>query len=198
MDTKQFISAIKQISEEKGIPEASVLETIEAAIAAAYKRDYGKKGQIVKAKLDVETGKLDMTQIFCVVDGVDEDGFITGPLPLKVAEDKQDIHEFERKHKRGERSEVKPEEIEEIKEDGEFVDLIISAPDNLQKYLARKGAVAVNGVSLTIAEDFGDRFRVSLITHTKEVTNFKNIKRGDAVNLEIDMLARYLEKLIKQ
>jgi riboflavin synthase len=88
--------------------------------------------------------------------------------------------------------------IEEIKEDGEFIDLIISAPENLRKYLARKGAVAINGVSLTVAEDLGDKFRVSLITHTREVTNFKNLKTGDAVNLEIDMLARYLEKLIKQ
>lgn len=88
--------------------------------------------------------------------------------------------------------------VEEIKEEGEFIDLIISAPEDLRKYLARKGAVAVNGVSLTIAEDLEGSFRVSLITHTREVTNFKNIKKGDAVNLEIDMLARYLEKLIKQ
>jgi len=85
--------------------------------------------------------------------------------------------------------------VEDIKQDGEFIDLIISAPENLQKYLARKGAVAVNGVSLTIADDLKNKFRVSLITHTREVTNFKNIKKGDAVNLEIDMLARYLEKL---
>lgn len=96
---------------------------------------------------------------------------------------------------------VKPQRIQEgggIKEEGDFIDLIISAPEDLRKYLARKGAVAVNGVSLTIAEDLKDRFRVSLITHTREVTNFKNIQKGDAVNLEIDMLARYLEKLIKQ
>jgi riboflavin synthase len=86
--------------------------------------------------------------------------------------------------------------VEDIKTEGEFVDLIISAPEDLRKYLARKGAVAVNGVSLTIAEDLKDRFRVSLITHTREVTNFKNVKKGDAVNLEIDMLARYLEKLL--
>jgi len=96
LDTKQFLSAIKQIAEEKGIPEASVLETIEAAIAAAYKRDFGKKGQIIKAKLDMDTGKLDMTQIFYVVEGVDEEGYITGPLPLKVTEDKQDTQDFER------------------------------------------------------------------------------------------------------
>ena len=48
LDTKQFASAIKQISEEKGISEGSVFETIEAAIAAAYKREYGKKGQVIR------------------------------------------------------------------------------------------------------------------------------------------------------
>lgn len=84
----------------------------------------------------------------------------------------------------------------DIKEEGDFIELIISSPRNLRKYLALKGTVAVNGVSLTISEDIEDSFKVSLITHTKEITNFKNIKKGDAVNLEIDMLARYLEKLI--
>lgn len=95
MDTKQFISAIKQITEEKGIPEQSVIETIEAAIAAAYKRDYGKKGQIIRAKLNTETGDLEMTQVFYVVEGADEEGNITGQLPIKVAEDRQD-HEGEK------------------------------------------------------------------------------------------------------
>lgn len=87
--------------------------------------------------------------------------------------------------------------IKEIKKEEEFVDLIISAPENLRKYIARKGAIAVNGVSLTIAEDLKDSFRVSLITHTREVTNLKDIKEGDLVNLEVDILARYLEKLSK-
>jgi hypothetical protein len=48
IDMKQFLSAIKQIAEEKGIPQDEVLATVEAALAAAYKRDYGKKGQIIK------------------------------------------------------------------------------------------------------------------------------------------------------
>lgn len=86
--------------------------------------------------------------------------------------------------------------VSEIREDGEFIEVIISAPEDLRKYLARKGTVAVNGVSLTISEDLGDKFKVSIITHTREITNFKNIKEGDVVNLEIDMLARYLEKLV--
>ena len=120
MDTKQFISAIKQIAEEKGIPENSVLETIEAAIAAAYKRDYGKKGQIVKAKLDTQTGKLDMTQVFYVVEGVDEEGYITGQLPIKVVEEKQDFHDFERPRKKIGDEPAEVEENTDKKEDGEL------------------------------------------------------------------------------
>ncbi|MBI2065311.1 MAG: transcription termination/antitermination protein NusA [Candidatus Yanofskybacteria bacterium] len=109
MDTKQFVSAIKQIAEEKGISEESVFETIEAALAAAYKRDYGKKGQIIKAKLDPESGKLDITQIYYVVEGVDEEEYITGPLPVKVLEDKQDLHEMERPRRTDEVKEEVPE-----------------------------------------------------------------------------------------
>lgn len=80
LDTKQFISSIKQIAEEKGIPEDKVIETIEYAIAAAYKKDYGKKGQIIKAKLDRETGEIDISQVKFVVEGVDDEGYITGEL----------------------------------------------------------------------------------------------------------------------
>lgn len=68
MDLKAFTSAVAQISEEKGIPEEVVLETIETAIAAAYKKDYGKKGQIIRAKLDKETGALKLWQVKLVVD----------------------------------------------------------------------------------------------------------------------------------
>lgn len=68
MDMKAFASALTQISEEKGISEAVVMDTIETAIAAAYKKDYGKKGQIIRAKLDKETGALKLWQVKLVVD----------------------------------------------------------------------------------------------------------------------------------
>jgi N utilization substance protein A len=68
MDIKNFTSAIAQIAEEKGISPDKVLETIEMAIAAAYKKDYGKKGQIVKAKLNPETGEVKFWQVKTVVD----------------------------------------------------------------------------------------------------------------------------------
>ncbi len=62
MDLKNFASAISQIAEEKGISREKVFEVIETAIAAAYKKDYGEKGQIIKAKLNPETGQADFWQ----------------------------------------------------------------------------------------------------------------------------------------
>jgi len=67
MDLKSFGSAIAQIAEEKGISAEKIIETIEMAIAAAYKKDYGKKGQIIKAKLDSKSGGVQFWQIKQVV-----------------------------------------------------------------------------------------------------------------------------------
>lgn len=68
MDLKSFAAAIQQIADEKGIPREKIFETIEMALAAAYKRDYGKRGQIIRAKLNPESGSVSMTQIKIVVD----------------------------------------------------------------------------------------------------------------------------------
>jgi N utilization substance protein A len=67
MDIKNFMSAIAQIAEEKGILPEKILEAIEMAIAAAYKKDYGKKGQIIKCKLNPKTGKVKFSQVKLVV-----------------------------------------------------------------------------------------------------------------------------------
>src|SRR3989344_2069108 len=111
LDTKQFISAIKQIAEEKGIPEDKVVETIEAAIAAAYKKDYGEKSQIIRAKLNQETGDVKMTQIKFVVEGADEEGYVIGEVP-----DRPDLQERQTTEKKEEnvavRAEVKNKTVE--------------------------------------------------------------------------------------
>ena len=67
-DQKQFLSAISQIADEKGIERERVIETIEMAVAAAYKREYGRRGQIVRAKLDPETGEMQFVQVKLVVE----------------------------------------------------------------------------------------------------------------------------------
>lgn len=88
-------------------------------------------------------------------------------------------------------------EVKKIEHDGIYKNLIITAPRKVKKYLAYKGSISVNGVSLTIAGAGKDWFKVCLITHTLNVTNLSELKIGSKVNLEIDMLARYLESLFK-
>ena len=68
MDIKSFTAALYQIAEEKGISAEKVIESIEQAIAAAYKKDYGEKGQIIKAKLDPKSGEVKFWQVKLVVD----------------------------------------------------------------------------------------------------------------------------------
>ncbi len=67
MDQKQFLLALNQIAEEKGIAQEQIIETLEMAIAAAYKKDYGKKGQNIKVKFDPKTGEIKVFQVFLVV-----------------------------------------------------------------------------------------------------------------------------------
>src|ERR1700690_4293254 len=68
LDLKTFMSALEQLEVERKIPKEKILEAIEQAMAAAYKKDYGKKGQIIRAKFDLETGKTDFFQVKIVVD----------------------------------------------------------------------------------------------------------------------------------
>lgn len=68
LDIKTFKSALEQLEEERKIPKEKILDAIEQAMAAAYKKDYGKKGQIIRAKFDLETGKTDFYQVKIVVD----------------------------------------------------------------------------------------------------------------------------------
>lgn len=75
-------------------------------------------------------------------------------------------------------------------------DLRVRVPDALLRYLVPKGSVAVDGVSLTVVSVFEDGFSVALIPHTVAVTNFAGRKVGDAVNLEVDVVAKYVERLL--
>ena len=72
----------------------------------------------------------------------------------------------------------------------------IDAPPALMRYIAAKGSVCVDGVSLTVNEIDGNRFGVNLIPHTVAATTFADRRAGDPVNLEIDLLARYVERML--
>jgi riboflavin synthase len=69
-------------------------------------------------------------------------------------------------------------------------------PDRLARYIAKKGSVCIDGVSLTVNEVDGSRFSVCLIPHTLEITTLGSLGTGDEVNLEVDLIARYIERLM--
>ena len=75
--------------------------------------------------------------------------------------------------------------------------LAIDAPAPLARYIARKGSIAVDGVSLTVNSVEGSRFEVNIIPHTLAVTTFGNLRSGERVNLEIDLFARYVERVMQ-
>ncbi|HWI16083.1 MAG TPA: riboflavin synthase [Burkholderiales bacterium] len=81
---------------------------------------------------------------------------------------------------------------------GENRIVTIAVPPELSRYVARKGSIAVNGVSLTVNDVEADRFTVNLIPHTLAATTLHAIEAGARVNLEVDMMARYIERMLEQ
>lgn len=85
-----------------------------------------------------------------------------------------------------------------IRADGEFAVWRFLLPDSIERYVVEKGSIAVDGISLTVASLTRDAFEVALIPHTLENTNLRTRKIGDEVNLECDVLAKYVESMLKQ
>lgn len=79
---------------------------------------------------------------------------------------------------------------------GESWRLAVRAPQALAKYIAVKGSITINGVSLTVNDVKGTEFSVNLIPHTLAVTTLNELKAGSRVNLEIDLIARYVERML--
>ena len=83
-----------------------------------------------------------------------------------------------------------------LAERGSDVRLEIELPDKFAQYVAAKGSIAVDGISLTVAERLAKSFAVWIIPHTRAQTNLAGIKAGDLVNLEFDLLAKYVERML--
>lgn len=86
--------------------------------------------------------------------------------------------------------------IVDIRRDDNAVWITISCGSSMLRYIINKGSIAIQGVSLTVAEVFSDRFSVSLIPHTQKVTTLHSARIGDMVNLETDVMAKYAERLL--
>jgi riboflavin synthase len=86
--------------------------------------------------------------------------------------------------------------IVERRREAESVRFVFEVPDGLERFIAPKGSVALDGVSLTVNEASGTRFGVNIIPHTLACTNFGAAKPGQRMNLEIDQIARYVARLL--
>lgn len=87
-------------------------------------------------------------------------------------------------------------EIASIEDAGQTWEIWVKAPDNLAKYIAEKGSMTVDGVSLTVNDVDGAKFKLTLVPHTLQETIIQHYQAGSKVNLEVDLIARYLERLM--
>ncbi len=161
LDLKTFKSALQQLEEERKIPKEKILDAIEQAMAAAYKKDYGKKGQIVRAKFDLETGKADFFQIKIVVDesiAILEDKNSDGEYSVKDENDER-VH-FNSEHH------IMLEDAKKIKKGVELNDEIVFPLEAKDDY----GRIAAQTAKQVIIQKIREAERTSIIDEygTKE------------------------------
>ena len=87
-------------------------------------------------------------------------------------------------------------QVLEKRPDGEFTLFTFRMPDTLGRYVIEKGSVAIDGISLTVNSCEGGRFTVSIIPHTLQMTTLGRLGKGDRVNIEVDIIGKYVEKLL--
>lgn len=86
--------------------------------------------------------------------------------------------------------------VKNIQKLSDFYNIKFETQKDLAKYIVKKGSITINGISLTIADIYSDEFLIAVIPHTFENTTLKDLKSGDFVNIETDILAKYVEKFL--
>lgn len=161
LDLKTFKSALEQLEEERKIPKEKILDAIEQAMAAAYKKDYGKKGQIIRAKFDLETGKTDFFQIKIVVDET-----------IAIMDEKKNDGEYSVKNEGDERvhfnaeHHILLEDAKKIKKGVELNDEVVFPLETKDDY----GRIAAQTAKQVIIQKIREAERTSIIDEygTKE------------------------------
>jgi transcription termination/antitermination protein NusA len=155
LDLKTLKSALEQLEEERKIPKEKIIEAIEQAMAAAYKKDYGKKGQIVRAKFDPETGKTDFYQVKIVVDE-----------SIARMEDEEEVDEADERAHFNPEHHILIEDARKIKKGVELNDEIIFPLEAKDDY----GRIAAQTAKQVIIQKIREAERSSIIEEygTKE------------------------------
>lgn len=160
LDLKTFKIALEQLEEERKIPKEKILDAIEQAMAAAYKKDYGKKGQIIRAKFDLETGKTDFYKIKIVVDDTIAKMEDEGDVEYSVKDDGDERVRFNGEHH------IMIEDAKKIKKNVELNDEIVFLLDPKEDY----GRIAAQTAKQVIIQKIREAERTSIIDEygTKE------------------------------
>jgi riboflavin synthase len=162
---------LKDVALGDSIAHSGVCLTVIAKQKGAYQVDVSKETLDCTVGLDQKGGEVNLEKAMRLSD------FIGGHLVSGHVDGVGEVQKFEKI--------------------GESHELVIKAPKALAKYIARKGSVTVDGVSLTTNKVKGRTFSINLIPHTVAVTTLKRLQPGAKVNLEVDLIARYVERMLK-
>jgi N utilization substance protein A len=197
IDLKVINSVIEQMEQERGIPKAKMLEAIEMALATAYKKEYGKRGQIIRTKVDLASGKMEFIQVKTVVD---KDSVV-------IREERNEDKEAEERFKRTKRLEEEKEELDEkgekiiyynpehhifitdakkIKKDAKIGDELIFPLEDKSDY----GRIAAQTAKQVIVQKIREAEKVSVFNEygEKEGTIVSGaVQRFERGNLFVDM-----------
>ncbi|MDD4803786.1 MAG: transcription termination factor NusA [Candidatus Pacebacteria bacterium] len=197
IDLKVINSVIEQMEQERGVPKAKMLEAIEIALATAYKKEYGKRGQIIKSKIDLDSGKMEFIQIKTVVD---KDNVL-------IREERKEDIEAEERFKTSKRLEEEKEEVNEkgekvvyynpehhiflndakrIKKDAQVGDEIVFPLEEKSDY----GRIAAQTAKQVIVQKIREAERVSIFNEYGEKEGSiisGTVQRFERGNLFIDM-----------
>jgi len=193
IDLKSFTLAISQIAEEKGIPKEKVIETIEQAYAAAYKKDYGKRGQLVKAKISPESGEVKFWQVKLVVD----DSMLLSEEELEKLKEKK----IEKEAAEEEKFRFNPEKHIMVK-DAKVIDAKIKAGKEIEIALESKkdyGRIAAQTAKQVILQKIREAEREAVFGEYKSkegeiISGIVQRIEGNSVFLDIGKISGILPR----
>ncbi len=162
LDLKTMRSALEQLEQERKIPKEKIFEAIEQALAAAYKKDYGKKGQIVRATFNQETGETEFSQVKIVVD----ETLVRMPEILEEGEEEAEIEEGDERVRFNEEHHIMIEDARKIKSDVVLEEEIIFPLENKEDY----GRIAAQTAKQVIIQKIREAERTAILDEygTKE------------------------------
>lgn len=182
MDLKVLNSALHQLEEERGIPKEKIIEAIEQALAAAYKKDYGKKGQIVKAHFDLNSGKTEFSQIKIVV----EPSMLRPEIEEGAEEEKQEVSASHEESEEGEKlirfnpeQHIMIEDARKIKKDAEPNEELVFPLESRDEY----GRIAAQTAKQVIIQRIREAEKVSVLDEYGK-------KQGEIVNGTVQRMER--------